>query len=91
MNETTADLGKRAGGGRSLHPGSSRRKAPAYPKGRVLRAEELAAVRALLGDAPRERALLIEYLHRIQDQEGCLPAGHLHALAEELQISMAEI
>jgi formate dehydrogenase len=35
--------------------------------------------------------LLIEYLHKIQDAEGCLPAGHLHGLAELLRIPMAEV
>ena len=45
-----------------------------FPKGRVLKRAEVDAVRALLGDAPRERALLLEYLHLIQDQEG-RPAG----------------
>jgi formate dehydrogenase len=57
----------------------------------VLTEEEITAVRTLLGDRPRERALLIEYLHLLQDSEGCLPAGHLHALAEELRIPMAEV
>jgi formate dehydrogenase len=77
--------------GRAIHPGSGRRKAPLFPKGRVLRREEVSAVQALLGDRPRERALLIEYLHLIQDSQGCLPEGYLHALAAELRISMAEI
>jgi formate dehydrogenase len=79
------------GGRRSIHPGSGRRKAAPYPRGRVLRQDEIDAVHALLGDRPRERALLIEYLHLIQDTEGCLPAGHLHALAEALGIPMAEV
>jgi NADH:ubiquinone oxidoreductase subunit E len=57
----------------------------------VLKAEEAAAVKALLGSRPRERALLIEHLHLIQDREGCLPEGHLQALAEELKIPMAEV
>ena len=57
----------------------------------MLRSEEVAAVKALLGEQPRERALLIEYLHLIQDHEGCLPEGHLQALAEELKIPMAEV
>src|SRR5262245_36207789 len=74
------------GKGRSIHPGSGRRKAAPFPRGRVLKDAEVAAVRALLGDRPRERSLLIEYLHLIQDAEGCLPAGHLQALAEELGI-----
>ena len=80
-----------ARGGRAIHPGSGRRKAAPFPRGRVLRENEVAAVRAILGDRPRARPLLIEYLHLIQDQEGCLPAGHLHALAEELRIPMAEV
>jgi NADH:ubiquinone oxidoreductase subunit F (NADH-binding)/NADH:ubiquinone oxidoreductase subunit E len=79
------------GNGRAIHPGAGRRKASPYPRGRVLKEEEVAAVRAILGEAPRQRALLIEYLHLIQDREGCLPAGHLHALAEELGIPMAEV
>ena len=76
---------------RAIHPGAGRRKAAPFPRGRVLKEGEVAAVRAILGEAPRERALLIEYLHLIQDQEGCLPEGHLHALAEELRIPMAEV
>ena len=77
--------------GRSVHPGAGRRKAPLYPKGRVLRETELAAVRALVGPPPYERALLIEYLHKIQDVEHGLPAGHLHGLAELMRIPMAEV
>src|SRR5262244_385272 len=76
---------------RSIHPGSGRRRAAPFPRGRVLRQEEAAAVKALLGDLPRERALLIEYLHLIQDREGCLWEGHLQALAEELRMPMAQI
>ena len=79
------------GGDRRIHPGSGRRNAPVFPKGRLLRDEERNAVAQLLGDRPRRRDLLIEYLHLIQDQEGCLPAGHLQALGEELRIPMAEV
>ncbi|HXE69065.1 MAG TPA: NAD(P)H-dependent oxidoreductase subunit E [Hyphomicrobiaceae bacterium] len=92
MNDVSKTSGGgRHGTGRAIHPGSGRRKSAPFPKGRVLKQAEVDAVRALLGDAPRERALLIEYLHLIQDQEGALPAGHLHALAEELRIPMAEV
>ena len=80
-----------AGAQRAIHPGAGRRKAPLYPKGRVLRQEELEAARRLVGPGPYERALLIEYLHRIQDGEGCLPAGHLHGLAELMRLPMAEV
>lgn len=78
-------------GGRAIHPGSGRRKAMLHPKGRVLDPRELAVVQALIGDGPYERALLIEYLHKIQDAEGCLPAGHLQGLAELMRIPMAEV
>jgi formate dehydrogenase beta subunit len=87
----TGSNGARQPGGRAIHPGSGRRKAPLFPKGRVLREEELAGLRALLGNRPRERALLIEYLHLVQDAQGCLPEGYLHALAAELSIPMAEV
>ena len=90
MNVTTKIVNG-ASKGRSIHPGSGRRKAPLFPKGRVLQQAELAAVHAILGQGPFERALLIEYLHRIQDKEGCLPASHLHGLAELLSIPMAEV
>jgi NADH:ubiquinone oxidoreductase subunit F (NADH-binding)/NADH:ubiquinone oxidoreductase subunit E len=91
MNDSARGGVGQSGGGRAIHPGSGRRKAAPFPRGRVLRQDEVAAVKALLGERPRERALLIEYLHLIQDQQGCLPEGHLQALAEELKIPMAEV
>jgi NADH:ubiquinone oxidoreductase subunit F (NADH-binding)/NADH:ubiquinone oxidoreductase subunit E len=72
-------------------PASGRRRVPYFPKGRLLRPEEREALRALLGDRPRQRDMLIEYLHLIQDREGHLPAGLLQALGEELRIPMAEV
>jgi formate dehydrogenase len=48
-------------------------------------------VRALLGDRPRRRDLLLEFLHRIQDEYGCLSTPHLAALAHELRLAMAEV
>ncbi len=78
-------------GGRRIHPGSGRRKAPMFPKGRLLQADEREAVRALLGDREVRRDELIEYLHLIQDSEGCLPASHMHALADIMGLAMAEI
>jgi formate dehydrogenase len=74
-----------------VHPGAGRRSAPLFPKGRVLKQTEVEAVSALIGPAPYARDLLIEYLHKIQDAEGCLPAGHLHGLAELLKLPMAEV
>ena len=46
---------------------------------------------ALLGDAPRRRDLLIEFLHRIQDRYGCISAAHIVALAQELKLAMTEV
>ena len=61
------------------------------PKGRQLDSSALDDVRKLLGKRPRRRDLLIEYLHLIQDNYGYLSDLNLHALAEEMRISMAEI
>ncbi len=68
-----------------------RRGLRARPKGRAVDAQALAEVRALLGDAPRRRDLLIEFLHRVQDAHGCLAAAHLAALAQELRLAMTEV
>jgi NADH:ubiquinone oxidoreductase subunit F (NADH-binding)/NADH:ubiquinone oxidoreductase subunit E len=76
---------------RKLTPASGRRGALFQPRGRDLDPAERDAVVALVGEGPYDRALLIEYLHIIQDAEGCLPAGHLHGLADLLRISMAEV
>ncbi|MEL0324848.1 MAG: NAD(P)H-dependent oxidoreductase subunit E [Rhodospirillales bacterium] len=75
----------------NVHPGSGRRKAPRFPKGRVLDDKDLEEIRTMLGDTPRDRDLLIEFLHLIQDKKGFLPAGLLHALAEEMRIPMSEV
>jgi formate dehydrogenase len=61
------------------------------PRGRALDPTAHAEVLALLGDSPRRRDLLIEYLHRIQDRLGHLPAAHLAALAAELKMALAEV
>ena len=61
------------------------------PKGRRVDPQARAEVCALLGNDPRRRDLLIEYLHRIQDRYGCLAAAHLVSLADELKMAMAEV
>ena len=76
---------------RSPHPGSGRRKAAYFPKGRLLKPAEAQRLHEILGDGPRQRDLLIEYLHLIQDAEGCLSAGLLQALAEDMKLAMAEV
>ena len=60
-------------------------------KGRTVDPAAMEEVRALLGDAPRRRDLLIEHLHRIQDAYGYLPATHLVALAAEMRLPMTEV
>jgi formate dehydrogenase len=82
MNEAVIIDTSRLRGGRAVK---------ARPKGRHVNAEALAEVQRLLGDAPRERSLLIEHLHRIQDARGYLPASYLVALAQEMKLAMTEV
>ena len=62
-----------------------------HPKGRQVDAQALLEVRALLGEAPRRRDLLVEHLHRIQDRYACVASAHLVALASEMKLSLAEV
>jgi formate dehydrogenase len=68
-----------------------RSRVRATPKGRAVDSTAHEEIRALLGDAPRRRDLLIEHLHKIQDRYGCLSAAHLVALAAEMKMAMAEV
>ncbi len=68
-----------------------RKRPRGTPKGRQLDDEAWREVQALLGDRPRRRDLLIEFLHLIQDAYGHLAARHLRALAEELRMAQAEV
>ena len=69
---------------------SKQRKRQA-PKGRRVDAGALAEVQRLLGDESRQRDLLIEHLHKIQDTFGHLSAAHLAALAEEMRLAQTEV
>jgi formate dehydrogenase len=60
-------------------------------KGRAVDPKALEQVRALLGEAPRSRDLLVEHLHRINDRHGHLPAPLLAALAQEMKLPYAEV
>ena len=73
------------------HPGSGRGEARRRPKGRQVDPQALDEVRALLGERPRDRDLLIEHLHLIQDAHRCISAPHLAALAHEMRLPMAEV
>ena len=61
------------------------------PKGRRVEPQALAEVQQLLGPASRQRDLLIEHLHRIQDRFGHLSAAHLAALAQEMGLAQTEV
>jgi NADH:ubiquinone oxidoreductase subunit F (NADH-binding)/NADH:ubiquinone oxidoreductase subunit E len=70
---------------------SGRGKGRPTPKGRQLDDSAFADVKALLGDKDRRADLLIEHLHLIQDEFGHLSVPHMHALAEEMKLSQAEV
>ncbi|MFT6305904.1 MAG: NADH:ubiquinone oxidoreductase subunit F (NADH-binding)/NADH:ubiquinone oxidoreductase subunit E [Granulosicoccus sp.] len=70
---------------------SGRGKGRSTPKGRQLDDSAFADVKALLGDKDRRADLLIEHLHLIQDEFGHLSVPHMHALAEEMKLSQAEV
>jgi len=60
-------------------------------QGHVLDEKSIQEVRTLLDGMPRQRDLLIEYLHRIQDHYHCISSQHIRALASELKLATAEI
>jgi formate dehydrogenase beta subunit len=68
-----------------------RKKRRREGKGRPVDAAALAEVRALLGDEPRRRDLLVEHLHKIQDRYRCISAAHIVALAEEMHLATTEV
>ena len=71
--------------------GTGKGRVRATPKGRRADPQSREEVATLLGDRPRRRDLLIEYLHLIQDEYGCLADRHLVALAAEMSLAMAEV
>ena len=60
-------------------------------KGRQADDESLAEVRQLIGPAPHRRDLLIEYLHKLNDEYRALHDRHLVALAKDMNIPMAAV
>jgi NADH:ubiquinone oxidoreductase subunit F (NADH-binding)/NADH:ubiquinone oxidoreductase subunit E len=88
MSTTTLSNTKTNGAGAN---GAGRRRPPRTPKGRQLDPTALDEVRALLGTRSRQRDLLIEHLHLIQDRYGHLSAAHLAALAAEMKLALAEV
>jgi len=60
-------------------------------KGRQADDASLAEVRQLIGNAPHRRDLLIENLHKLNDEYRALRDRHLVALAKEMNLPMAEV
>ena len=61
------------------------------PKGRRVDPKALVEVQALLGHESRQRDLLIEHLHKLQDHFGHLSSAHLAALAQEMKLAQTEV
>jgi formate dehydrogenase len=72
-------------------PQTSRRRPRQTPKGRQVDPRALAEIKELLGSRPRQRDLLIEFLHLIQDRYGHISAPHLAALADDMKLAQAEV
>ena len=77
---------------KKIHPGSGRRKALEFNKGRQSSDSAIQDLKDLIpNDFFRQRDLLIENLHLIQDKFKCLKPKHLTALAELSNLPLTEI
>ncbi len=72
-------------------PVVDRERRRAAPKGRRVDPKAQSEVRALLGDESRQRDLLIEHLHKLQDHFGHLSSAHMAALAQEMGLAQTEV
>jgi formate dehydrogenase beta subunit len=73
------------------HPGAGKLKALAHPKGRGADPQAVSDLRALMAYRTPRRDELIEYLHLIQDSQKHISSRNLAALAEIMDLSMAEV
>ncbi len=73
------------------HPGKGGRRGRITARGRQVRPEARDELRELLGDRPRRRDHLIEFLHLIQDRWGHISTQHVAALADELRLAQTEV
>ncbi|HSG20303.1 MAG TPA: NAD(P)H-dependent oxidoreductase subunit E, partial [Burkholderiaceae bacterium] len=71
--------------------GATKERKRQAPKGRRVDPTALQEVQGLLGDTSRDRAYLLEHLHRLQDHFGHLSSRHLAALAHELRLAQTEV
>ena len=71
--------------------GRTRNRPRRTPKGRQIDPRAADEIAALLGDRSRQRDLLIEHLHLIQDKYDHISSAHMAALAAEMKLSMTEV
>ena len=87
-SQNTDTSAQRPGG----HSGvAGKKRAKAKPNGRMVDPAAVSEVSTILGVAPDQRDMLIEYLHLIQDSQGYLSQRHLTALAHMMRLPMAEV
>ena len=75
----------------TISPDQIKRKKRRGPKGHAVDLTALEDIQSLLGDESRQRDLLIEHLHKIQDQYQYISSKNLVALAHEMNLSPAEV
>lgn len=68
-----------------------RNKMRGEKRGRRVDPTALHQIQDLLGETPRRRDLLIEFLHLVQDQFGYISAAHITALAKEMNLATTEV
>ncbi len=85
MSAVTGPIARRG------HPGRGRKRARPELKGRQVETQVVDQVKTLVGNGPLRRDMLIEYLHLIQDEFGCLSSSHLAALASLMRLSQTEV
>ena len=77
---------------KKIHPGSGRRNALSFNKGRQSDEHSINELKNLIpSDYLRQRDMLIECLHLIQDNYKCLKPKYLAALAELTNLPLTEI
>ncbi|MCK5353681.1 MAG: NAD(P)H-dependent oxidoreductase subunit E, partial [Methyloprofundus sp.] len=75
----------------TISPDQITKKKRKGPKGHAVDLTALQEVQTLLADESRQRDLLIEHLHKIQDHYQHISSKHLVALAHEMNLSPAEV
>jgi formate dehydrogenase beta subunit len=70
---------------------SMKKKKRYSSRGRRADSQSLQTLKQLLGEQPLQRDLLIEYLHKIQDEFKHLSSSHITALADLMKISVVEV